>query len=471
MAGLSDITLQTVPLRESIVVSEQSFFGLDGDAAIPFTYGTDYMFVGNPSEKNFELRAPIVFAGFGISDLETGWDDYEGLNVDGKVVAVLYGTPTGVNWSNDKIDYYTTWGDYKMSNAMAHGAVGLLIVWTDSINKSFPWHFFARENSKRYDWLDENGKPAWLSTRNYYLGGLNKSGMLKLLSADSKLKLQDHVGLSEAYNQGLKFNILPDTVTIKISSRHNQKKSYNVIGRIAGGRGANDNLVITAHMDGKGTFHERSGDTIRNGAIDNAAGVAVLLEMARAIANQPKKQLRNILFVATSGGETGLIGASYFVNNFKEGKIIGAINIDEPAILFRPKTIVAKGAEDSSLKAVINLSAKKLDFRTVGDPWPSEHLFIRGDSYEFVKAGIPAVWLMSGLEARDKSINGEQILIQWRQNYYHQASDDMYQSLNFEACAEFANLNLLIALTIANDPMKPTWNENDFFSKTFGQDQ
>ncbi len=469
LVGVTDVVTQRVPLRESTVNVKESFMKVGGSASDVLQYAADYVFLGRPGDEHHTLQAPVEFARFGISAADLGWDDYKELDVRDKIVIVLFGVPTNVDWPANRAAYYTSF-EYKVSNAIAHGAAGVLIGWTDSIDRMWPWTVYVA-NSTRLDWLDTDGEPAPASTRNYYLGSLSQQGLHKMLDGANGDDAVVRKYIAGIHPGDVPIGVRANSVELRIVTQHKDLESQNVVARIPGGDPAlaQEHIVVTAHIDGQGVSSEPSGDVVRNGAVDNAAGVAVLLEIARAFGKLTQAQSRSVVFVATTGEERGHVGANYFVHNFERGSISAAVNIDEPVVIFRPADIVARGFEHSTLGLIAQSAAKRLDFEVSPDPQPEEAFLIRGDSFEFIKAGIPSLWLMSGFQPVAPSIDGERVLREWRRTRYHQPSDDMNQGLDFTACAEFAELNFSIVLDIANTQSAPRWNRDDFFGQLIQQ--
>jgi len=254
-------------------------------------------------------------------------------------------------------------------------------------------------------------------------------------------------------------------------ARHQRRKSPNVIARLVGRDPvlSAEHVVLTAHLDHVGSVPVATGeDGIHNGAYDNASGVAMLLEVAAAMLSAAEPPRRSVLFAALTGEEKGLLGSEYFVENATvdlEG-LVADINLDM-VLMFHPlKDVVAFGAEHSTLERVVERAARGVGVTVGPDPIPELAFFVRSDQYSFVRKGIPSIFLVSGFDAGTD--DGLEQFHQWMRDVYHTPADDMGQAFDFEAGADFARLNLLIATEVANAEERPRWNAGDFFGKRFG---
>lgn len=183
------------------------------------------------------------------------------------------------------------------------------------------------------------------------------------------------------------------------------------------------------------------------------------------------KPKRSILFLALTAEERGLLGSDYFANNptVPLQAIVANVNLDMPMLTYDFRNVMAFGAEHSSLKGTVQSALKKMGLGLIPDPWPEKNYFTRSDHYNFVRQGIPSVFLATGMESFSKDEAPRTLWDEFFSKHYHKPSDDMAQPFNFNAAARFAQLNYLIALEIANAPHKPSWNKGDFFGDTFGK--
>jgi Zn-dependent M28 family amino/carboxypeptidase len=230
-------------------------------------------------------------------------------------------------------------------------------------------------------------------------------------------------------------------------------------------------LVYTAHLDHLGVGEPLNGDRIYNGAYDNASGCAVLIEVARAFAGLPRSPRRSIMFMAVTGEEKGLQGSEYFTEypTIPMENIIGNINLDMFLMLHPLNDLIAFGAEHSDLSGNVEDAARKLGIKTTPDPMPEEVIFVRSDQYNFVKKGVPAVFLVGGEDVGGVLPPGSVDDETWIRDYYHTQIDDMSQYIDFGAGVKFSQANLLIGYDVANQENRPKWNDGDFFGEKFGK--
>jgi Zn-dependent M28 family amino/carboxypeptidase len=244
-------------------------------------------------------------------------------------------------------------------------------------------------------------------------------------------------------------------------------KSANVIGILPGGdpKLKDEYVVLSAHLDHLGTSRE-PGDKIYNGAMDNASGVATMLETARAFAASGQRPRRSILFVALGGEEEGLVGSDYLARNpvVGSGKVVADVNLDMPILLYDFQDVVAFGAEHSTLGLIVADAAAKMGIALSPDPMPSENLFMRSDHYSFVKAGVPSVFLVTGFKN-----GGEKAFNTFLKSRYHRVDDDVSQAFDWNAGAKFAKINYLIAREIADADQEPRWYEGNSYGDRYAK--
>jgi Zn-dependent M28 family amino/carboxypeptidase len=242
--------------------------------------------------------------------------------------------------------------------------------------------------------------------------------------------------------------------------------SPNVLGIIPGSDPAltGEYVLLMAHLDGLGVHDREGADDIHNGAMDNATGVATLLEVGRAIQESGNRPKRPILLAAVTAEEDGLLGAQYLARNPTVpagGKVVGVVNLDMPVLLYDFQDVIAFGAEHSTMGPVVERAAAKIGITLTPDPLPQEGLFTRSDHYRFVQEGIPAVFLMTGFKN-----GGQEKFTGFLATDYHKPTDDLKLPFDWKAGAKFAQINYLIASEIANAPEAPRWYSDSFFGKT-----
>ena len=262
---------------------------------------------------------------------------------------------------------------------------------------------------------------------------------------------------------------LPFTFSVSYKTTHSDYESYNVVGLIPGSdkQLKIEYVVHSAHLDHLGIGRVQNGDSIYNGAHDNASGVASLLEIARIYKSSGAKPKRSILIVMVTAEEMGLVGSSYFAANptVPKGSIVANVNTDMPTVIAPLMSVVPLGAEHSSIMGNVQFAAGYLGLEVEPDPEPNENRFVRSDQYSFVVNGIPALHIKYGNKTNIPGFDMVAFVRQWRAKYYHQAADGMDGIFNFTAAKTYIQLNFLISYSIAQTAARPTWNSGDIFGK------
>jgi Zn-dependent M28 family amino/carboxypeptidase len=244
-------------------------------------------------------------------------------------------------------------------------------------------------------------------------------------------------------------------------------ESENVIGMIAGTdpKLKNEYVVHSAHLDHVGIGRVVDGDSIYNGAHDNASGVAALLEIARIYTKGNVKPKRSILIVMVTAEEMGLVGSSYFASypTVPKSAIVANVNTDMPTVIAPLLSIVPLGAEHSSIMENVKFAADYLDLEVEADPEPEQNRFVRSDQYSFVVNGIPALHIKYGNKTDIPGFDMDGFIKTWRAKYYHQSADGMDGIFDFAAAKTYVQLNFLISYSVANTSARPTWNPGDLF--------
>ncbi len=266
-------------------------------------------------------------------------------------------------------------------------------------------------------------------------------------------------------------------VRMRQRSRHQTIFSPNVVGVLPGADPllANEYIVYTAHLDYIGELQTEGAepgqqDMINNGVLDNASGVAVMLETARLLA-QDQKPRRSILFVTVTGEEKGLVGAEYFAMNptVPVNSMVSEINLDMLLLLYDFADVIAFGAEHSSLGDTVREVAQGFGIELSSDPFPEQNIFVRSDHYRFVQQGIPSVFLVTGMQSLDEGVDAQAIFNNFLLEDYHKPSDDLGLPIHYGAAARFTRINAKIGTSIADKTARPAWHEGGFFGRTFAK--
>ena len=460
--------LQTVPLRSTRLVPGSAVVELHSPAGVErLSDATDFVMAGSALEDKSSVDAPMVFVGYGIRSERFKHDDYANVDVKGKIVVVLQGKPT--RFPTEEGAHFGSTSE-KSKLAAQQGAVGIVTLWTPITEKTTGFAKLIKNNLfPGMVWLDAAGKPARAVPGMQGSVNLSMPAAKKLFSR-TDVKLDDIYALAAA-NKPIAALDLKLSMRMSKSSTRADLKSSNVVGMIEGSdpRLKHEYVVLSAHLDHIGQVKEKTGDNIYNGAMDNASGIATLLETARLFSQSGVKPKRSILFVALTAEEKGLLGSDYFASNptVPAGSMVANVNLDMPLLTYDFKNVIAFGADHSSLKNSATRALGKMGLSLMADPWPAMGIFTRSDHYSFVRQGVPSIFLVTGFGSFNKNENGEKLWEEFQARHYHQPSDDLNLPFNFDAAARFAQLNYNIALEIANAQEKPTWNKGDFFGDTF----
>lgn len=469
--GVQGTFLQSVPLRAARLAASAPQLDIIGkDGVRKLAYLDDFVVGGSLVEDRSEVQAPLVFAGYGIEAGRFQHNDYADLDVTGKIVVVLAGKPA--RFPTEEGAHFGS-SLQKRTLAAARGAVGMITLQTPLAEKTVP---FARNRDYRFipamGWITPSGTVANQPASMQNMASLSLPASASLF-AGTAVRLEDIYALADA-GRPVPRMALNLSARLSKDSVRTDLASSNVIGVIEGSDPVlrNEYVVFSAHLDHLGKVVEKSGDNIFNGAMDNATGVAALLETARLFSIAPVRPKRSILFIALTGEEKGLLGADYFASmpTVPAASIVANVNLDMPLLTYDFKSVIAFGAQHSTLKGTVARALKGMGLNLNDDPWPEQGLFTRSDHYMFVRQGIPSVFLATGMESFDKTEKPAALWRTFLSTRYHQPNDDMGQPLNFKAAARFAQVNFHIAQEIANAPQRPAWNKGDFFGDTFRKD-
>jgi Zn-dependent M28 family amino/carboxypeptidase len=406
------------------------------------------------------VEAPVVYVGYGIDSPERGLNDYKGLDVKGKIVAMLGGYPkdlpsdVGAHLNSDK-----------RRVAAARGAVGIIMLRSAEEAARRPWSRLVEgAGEPAMTWLGTDEQPYSAAPGIRARATLDAAAAEALFAGSKRSFAQVQADASGARPRPKGF-ALKQTVRIEQQNELARATSPNVLGIIPGSDPAlaGEYVLLMAHLDGLGVHDREGADDIHNGAMDNATGVATLLEVARAMQLPGNRPKRPILLAAVTAEEDGLLGAQYLARNpvTGDGKVVGVVNLDMPVLLYDFQDVIAFGAEHSTMGPIVKQAAAKIGIGLTPDPLPQEGLFTRSDHYRFVQEGIPAVFLMTGF-----ANGGQEKFTGFLATDYHKPTDDLKLPFNWSAGAKFAHINYLIASEIANAPQAPRWYSDSFFGNT-----
>lgn len=435
-----------------------------GRAVESYTFGPD--FVISPYAAFTELdiaNAELVYVGYGIQAPEEGWDDYKGLDVKSKILVFKNSDPSSYpdKFAGSARLYYGRWS-YKFEIAQQLGALGALIIHTTP-TAGYPWAVVQNSfGGERFDLIKENtGSPTqvqgWLSS-GLSVTLFERAGLdLQKLMDDAESPEFKPVSLGRT-RMSIQAKADVRTITVK-----------NVIGVLPGHdpKLRDEYVVFSAHHDHLGIAPTPvNGDSIYNGALDNASGISAFLNIAKAFSQVPNHHARSLLFVAVGGEESGLLGSNYFVANptVAPAKMAANINIDGINIFGRTTDIVSVGFGKNTLDEVIQAEAAK-DGRTVKpDAFPEQGFFYRSDHFAFAKIGVPALYTNRGTDFIGKPEDyATTVAEDYTRNRYHAVGDEYNDSWDLTGAVEDVRLLFRVALSVANNPVMPTWYPGNEF--------
>ena len=469
-SGGDDGWYQQVPmLARRIDVDSARFIFHQDDIEKAQRWKEDFVMGGDTVRADTNITAEVVFVGFGIHAPDLNYSDYDGIDVEGKIIAAFGGAPD--SFPHNERAFYSS-RLTKAEEAVARGAVGSIGLRSRTDQRRYTWKRISENAGIRpgMSWVNLSGEAA-----NYF-PELQGGAMLNVPPAHelfSRAPISFEQAL-DAADAGTPLSTpLGTEITLARKTGHESITSPNIIGILRGSDPelAHEYVVFTAHLDHVGTGAPVNGDTIYNGMYDNAMGTSLLIEISRAFAAMPEPPRRSIMFIALTGEERGLVGSDYFAHypTVPGDSLVANVNLDMPLLLYPLADVIAFGSEHSSLEQIIGEVVVEEDFVLAPDPVPEEVLFIRSDQYSFVKKGVPSVFLVPGFTSTDPDINGGELFNQHLQTHYHQPSDDLSRPIDWDSALRFARANVRIGHAIADADEKPTWNDGDFFGEKFGK--
>ncbi len=466
-AGDDGTFFQQVPLLETRLV-EGSLSLADGSGTAALVRDQDFIMGGDSLRAEATVTAPVVFVGFGVTAPKQQYDDYAGVDVKGKVVALLSNAPA--RFPSEERAYHAS-RSRKAENAAAHGAVGTLLIRTPEEEARTPWaRILGFADGPSYRWMRPDGTPDGVFPELRGSALLNTEATKRLFAA-SPVPLDAILARVEKGP----FPAVPLGVTATFSSRseHKQIRSPNVVGLLEGSdpKLRSSYVVYSAHLDHVGMRSSGEGDRIHNGAYDNALGSAVVLEVARTLAALQPRPRRSVLFVFVTAEEKGLLGSDYFAArpSVTAGSLAANVNIDMPLSLFPIADVVAFGAENSTLEAKARAAAASVGLSLSPDPMPEETIFVRSDQYSFVRRGVPAVMFSPGMRSSDPNQDGRTLFMEFIGRHYHRPTDDVSLPMDRGSIERFTKANIALGYAIAQDEAAPSWKPGNFFGETFGR--
>ena len=426
----------------------------------PLVFGQDAT-LNARGELDGSIESRLVFIGHGLSIPEAGWDDLAGVDLAGKIAVYVNAFPP-IKVS-DNVRSHANTADERWAAAKRAGAIGIASM---PIPPAAPPAQAAA------------GNPAALPAPVVVVADRdvqNLSGLqvqlaitargAEKLFAGSAHSLTDIGQLAREGKTLPKFE-LAARLKVRAKVEREPFESSNVAGLFEGSDPAlrSEVVVMTAHLDHVGIGRAVNGDTIYNGAMDDASGVASMIEIARMLQASKATSKRSIMFVAVTAEEKGLLGSRYFVAKptVPFNRIVANINLDMFMPFYPLKVIEVQGLQESSLGESVRAAAKTLGVEVQTDREPEQNRFIRSDQYSFIRQGIPALAFKFGYEFDSAD---QKTRLAWVKERYHQPSDDLNQPVDLEGAAKFNRVIMALLQRVANDAERPTWNADSFFKR------
>ena len=445
-------------ISRQIVEKDSSAMLVVSGKAEPLTLGDDAYFTTRAELSSEEITAPLVFVGYGLKIPEKNYDDLSGLDLHGKIVVYLAGSPSEIPTALSA--HYQTIGERWKSLKQA-GVVGTITI-PNPASMDIPW---SRMSLNRAHPSMDLADAEFNETQGLKMAMTFNPAQAEKLFAASGHTFEEIAALGKDRKPLPHFPLavsLKAHATVKTST----VESANIIGKLPGIDPAlkNEYVVISAHIDHIGIGEPINGDRIYNGAMDNASGVAVLLDLAAQFNAHPEHLRRSILFVVVTAEEKGLLGSKYFAAHptVPPKSMIADINIDMFLPIVPLKVLKVPGLAESDLGDRAREAAQLFGVRVQADPEPLRNVFIRSDQYNFIRHGVPALKLDVGF---DPGSPEQKIFKDWLTNRYHAPSDDLAQPVDFASAGLYEEIVRQLLISVANADARPQWKPDSFFRR------
>jgi Zn-dependent M28 family amino/carboxypeptidase len=404
------------------------------------------------------VQAELVFVGYGLRAPESNYDDFAGSDTKGKIAVYIGGGPASM--SSALAAHYQSVGQ-RWLNLKSSGMIGAVSI-QNPHHMDVPW---SRVASNRFQMTMQLATPGMDETAGEQIAVTWNPAHADELFAGTGHTFDELVTVAEAGEQLPRFAI-PLKLKAKTSVSRGEVESQNIAAIFPGSdpKLKNDYVVMSAHIDHLGIGKPINGDTIYNGAMDNAAGVASMLEVADHLKEANVKTKRSVLLLAVTGEEKGLLGSRYYATSptVPAANMIADINIDMFLPLYPLKILTVYGLDESTLGDDARSVAEHLEIEVQSDPEPARNIFIRSDQYSFARRGVPSVMVAFGNNKGSKEAAIER---KWLTERYHAPSDDLNQPVDKQAAATFNLLVERLIERVANADVRPSWKPNSFFRR------
>ncbi|HJW30940.1 MAG TPA: M28 family metallopeptidase, partial [Saprospiraceae bacterium] len=459
--GNGDSFTQDVPLTE-ITGHPDSTLDLMGANQVSLHLGTEYVgYTQRPEEEILISGSDVVFCGFGVTAPEVDWDDYAGTDVTGKTVILLvndpdYGTSDSTRFKGKAMTYYGRW-TYKYEAAARHGAAAVFIV-HETNAAGYPWNV-----------VREASTGSKLNLQNLPYTPCQMQGWISTEAAEKIFTAADldfKKAKIAAQRPGFKAMPLPFKANVKLHNEIKNNASKNVIALLPGTDKKDEYVIFSAHWDHFGISTPVNGDSIYNGAVDNASGSAALLAIAEAMKAGCPYQ-RSIVFLWVTAEEQGLLGSAYYAAHpvFPPAKTVADLNIDALNDFGEMKDLSIVGYGQSELEDYAKRWAEKQGRYILPDQEPEKGYFFRSDHFNFAKIGIPALFASGEHDQKEKGVEYAKAREEeYRTHRYHQPADEYHgDSFDVSGMLQDATLYMEVAAELANNGEWPKWKPGSEF--------
>ena len=452
---------QDVPMVE-IKLGDVPTMQISGKTNLKMEAGVNFVVATRREVPAVELKnSPLVFAGYGIVAPEYKWNDYANLDVKGKTVVVLVNDP-GFQapekfFKGDTMTYYGRW-TYKYEEAARQGAAGVIIV-HQTEPASYGWQVIQNSFTCSKLYLQQANKHM---DRCQFEGWINEETAKKLL-ADAVIT-ED----MRTYARKKDFKAVPlnSAVSVSLKNKLKYSTSHNVIATLKGSTTPNEYVLYSAHWDHFGISKPVAGDSIYNGAVDNASGVAAVLSIAKLFTQQKEKPKRSIVFLCVTAEEQGLLGSEYYGTHpvYPLNKTVADLNLDALSDFGETSDFSITGKGQNDLDDYVVELTKPNGWTVVGDTKPSSGSYYRSDHFNFAKVGVPALDLHNGANAigHDEAW-GKAKLKEYNEKRYHQPSDSYSDTMNTKGMAQTTELLFKLGYKLSNETTFPGWKAGSEF--------
>ncbi|WP_439695323.1 M28 family metallopeptidase [Mucilaginibacter sp. AW1-7] len=455
---------QDVPMVEVTSTPSPTMEISGGKSPLSLHVTSDFVAFTRREVATVELKnSPLVFAGYGVVAPEYHWNDYAGLDVKGKTVVVLVNDPGFKSgrkdlFKGDTMTYYGRW-TYKFEEAARQGAAGVIIV-HQTAPASYGWNVVSNSNS---------GAKLYLTQPDKHMNRCKVEGWI---TEDAAKKLFADAGINgdlRAIARDKNFKAIPlnRTVNLTVNTKLKYSTSHNVIGILKGSARPTECVLYTAHWDHLGIGKPNAkGDSIYNGAIDNADGVASIIGIANAFKKSAAKPQRSIVFLAVTGEEQGLLGSEYYATHliYPLNKTVADLNIDAIGDYGETKDIAITGKGQNELEDYVGDIAQQDGLTTVGDRTPGSGSYYRSDHFNFAKLGVPALDINIGsISKLHDGTYGADKEKDYNENRYHQQADNYMPDMDATGMAQIADILFRIGTKLGNEIIFPGWKPGSEF--------